>query len=119
MGALSPRIVALGALALAACHHIPPSECSADACADAGPDAGAVCGPATCAGCCQGEVCLPLEGEDAGACGAGGAACAVCAINQFCDVDAGACHASWIEHVLLIVQENHSFDAYFGRYCTA
>jgi phospholipase C len=24
-----------------------------------------------------------------------------------------------IEHVVVIVQENHTFDAYFGRYCTA
>ena len=27
--------------------------------------------------------------------------------------------ASNIKHVVLVVQENHSFDAYFGRYCTA
>jgi hypothetical protein len=27
--------------------------------------------------------------------------------------------ASKIEHVVLIVQENHSFDTYFGRYCQA
>src|SRR5690348_11216243 len=26
---------------------------------------------------------------------------------------------SAIEHVVLIVQENHTFDAYYGRYCTA
>jgi phospholipase C len=26
---------------------------------------------------------------------------------------------SRIEHVVIIVQENHTFDAYFGRYCTA
>ncbi|HEY8042016.1 MAG TPA: alkaline phosphatase family protein, partial [Polyangiaceae bacterium] len=24
-----------------------------------------------------------------------------------------------IAHVVLVVQENHSFDSYFGRYCTA
>jgi len=27
--------------------------------------------------------------------------------------------ASNVKHVLVIVQENHSFDNYFGRYCTA
>ncbi|MGZ3424216.1 MAG: alkaline phosphatase family protein [Polyangiales bacterium] len=27
--------------------------------------------------------------------------------------------ASNIKHVILIVQENHTFDSYFGRYCTA
>ncbi len=29
------------------------------------------------------------------------------------------CQASRIEHAVLIVQENHAFDAYFGRYCQA
>jgi phospholipase C len=27
--------------------------------------------------------------------------------------------SSAIKHVVIVVQENHSFDAYFGRYCTA
>src|SRR5271170_6124306 len=27
--------------------------------------------------------------------------------------------ASPIKHLVVIVQENHSFDSYFGRYCTA
>jgi phospholipase C len=31
----------------------------------------------------------------------------------------GVCTRSAIEHVVVIVQENHSFDSYFGRYCTA
>jgi phospholipase C len=30
-----------------------------------------------------------------------------------------ACRASQIEHVVLIVQENHTFDSYFGAYCQA
>lgn len=33
----------------------------------------------------------------------------------------GACACTWktnIEHVVLIVQENHTFDSYFGAYCT-
>jgi phospholipase C len=29
------------------------------------------------------------------------------------------CQSSKIEHVVLIVQENHTFDAYFGLYCQA
>ncbi len=33
-------------------------------------------------------------------------------------LDAGPT-ASNIKHVVLIVQENHTFDTYFGRYCTA
>ena len=31
----------------------------------------------------------------------------------------GACPQTAIEHVVVIVQENHSFDSYFGAYCTA
>ena len=31
----------------------------------------------------------------------------------------GACRDSKIEHVVLVVEENHTFDAYFGRYCQA
>jgi phospholipase C len=31
----------------------------------------------------------------------------------------GPCPASKIEHLVVIVQENHTFDTYFGRYCTA
>jgi phospholipase C len=31
----------------------------------------------------------------------------------------GSCPSSKIEHVVVIIQENHTFDTYFGRYCTA
>jgi phospholipase C len=31
----------------------------------------------------------------------------------------GPCPASKINHVVVLVQENHTFDNYFGRYCTA
>src|SRR4051794_615765 len=31
----------------------------------------------------------------------------------------GPCPASKIDHLVVIVQENHTFDSYFGRYCTA
>ncbi len=31
----------------------------------------------------------------------------------------GPCPASPIDHVVVLVQENHTFDNYFGRYCTA
>lgn len=31
----------------------------------------------------------------------------------------GPCPASKIDHVVVVVQENHSFDSYFARYCTA
>jgi phospholipase C len=51
-----------------------------------------------------------------------------CALLAACGSDApsrkpgscdGPCPASKIDHVVVIVQENHTFDAYFGRYCTA
>jgi phospholipase C len=31
----------------------------------------------------------------------------------------GPCPASKIDHLVVIVQENHTFDTYFGTYCTA
>ena len=31
----------------------------------------------------------------------------------------GPCPASPIDHVVVVIQENHTFDNYFGRYCTA
>src|SRR5262245_43464914 len=31
----------------------------------------------------------------------------------------GPCPASNINHLVVIVQENHTFDTYFGRWCTA
>jgi phospholipase C len=31
----------------------------------------------------------------------------------------GPCPASKIDHLVIVVQENHTFDNYFGRYCTA
>ena len=44
-----------------------------------------------------------------------------CPGNYYCDTTTSPprCHPSPIEHVVLIVQENHTFDSYFGRYCTA
>ena len=44
--------------------------------------------------------------------------CGACAVNQYCTAR-GECHASNIEHVVLIVQENHTFESYFGAYCQA
>src|SRR5437764_6390834 len=45
------------------------------------------------------------------------AACGGGASNQ--EVQEIAPTTSAIRHVVVIVQENHSFDAYFGTYCTA
>ena len=61
-----------------------------------------------CGGRC---IDVTQDDENCGACATsctGGAHCAE-----------AKCTASKIEHVVLIVQENHSFDSYFGRYCQA
>jgi phospholipase C len=31
----------------------------------------------------------------------------------------GPCPTSKIDHLVVIVQENHTFDTHFGHYCTA
>ena len=31
----------------------------------------------------------------------------------------GPCPVCKIDHLVVIIQENHTFDNYFGRYCTA
>ena len=61
---------------------------------------------------CSGS-CVDVMEDDAN-CGACGAACTGA---QHCV--AGACRDSNIQHVVLVVEENHTFDAYFGRYCQA
>jgi phospholipase C len=60
-----------------------------------------------------GAACLDVTRDDANCGGCG----TVCAAAQHCI--AGTCQGSKIQHVVLIVQENHTFDSYFGRYCTA
>lgn len=49
-----------------------------------------------------------------------------CPAHTWCEVGVdlrtpkvGRCHPSNIEHVVVVSQENHTFDSYFGRYCTA
>jgi phospholipase C len=61
---------------------------------------------------CSG-ACIPVTQDDRN-CGA----CAnACGAGEHCA--AATCRTSAIHHVVLIVQENHTFDAYFGRYCQA
>ena len=60
-----------------------------------------------------GGTCIDVTHDDAHC----GACTTVCANAQHC---AGSvCQESKIKHVVLVVMENHSFDAYFGRYCQA
>lgn len=50
----------------------------------------ATCSPSTCPnGCCQGNLCVPLGGQNASQCGSGGLACQVCPMGNSCT--AGAC----------------------------
>jgi hypothetical protein len=65
-------------------------------------------GVALCNGTC---ISVTIDDDNCGACGV------VCSSGQHCA--AAMCQASKIEHVILIVQENHTFDSYFGRYCQA
>lgn len=81
--------------------------------ADAAPDAK----PKSCPPghvLCAGGTCATVSSDD-NSCGA----CTknVCSGGQHCV--SGSCQASKIEHVVLIVQENHTFDSYFGKYCLA
>jgi phospholipase C len=101
------------------------SSSDAGAPADAGVDARVEdVGPVSCTdgqAMCQGG-CAPVATTDA-ACGAG-ACVTACTGGQHCVAGGGAgnaptCQASKIEHVVLIVQENHTFDSYFGKYCQA
>jgi len=61
----------------------------------------------------DGTACVDVMEDDAN-CGSCGAACTGA---QHCV--AGTCRDSAIQHVVLVVEENHTFDAYFGRYCQA
>jgi len=70
------------------------------------------CGTGT--GLCNG-ACATITNSD-NACGAGACA-AACSSGQHCAN--GTCQVSKIEHVVLIVEENHSFESYFGAYCLA
>ncbi len=76
---------------------------------DTGPDA-PLC-PASQAFCGGGCIDVMADDQNCGGCGV------VCSGGQHCG--RGTCQASKIEHVVLIVQENHTFDNYFGRYCKA
>ena len=60
-----------------------------------------------------GGACVDTTSDDAncGACGK------TCSGAQHCG--GGTCRDSNIQHVVLIVEENHTFDSYFGRYCQA
>ena len=83
---------------------------------DAGtPDAGATDAGPTCPtgqAFCGGQ-CVDVTGSDAHC----GACQTACTGAQHC-ADA-TCQDSKIKHVVLVVEENHTFDAYFGLYCQA
>jgi phospholipase C len=79
---------------------------------------GEVCAAGACSSSCGAlarcdDHCADLQtsNTDCGTCGQG------CPQGQFCS--AGTCATSNIKHVVLIVEENHTFDNYFGRYCRA
>jgi phospholipase C len=63
-----------------------------------------------------GRTITPANGDDDG--GAPGEVDATAGDARDGAAPGGAGHSK-IEHVVIIVQENHTFDSYFGRYCTA
>lgn len=108
--------IAFFAVVLCACGStgISPSDDGGDGGVpgDGGPTPadGPACptGQALCGG-----KCIDVTADDAN-CGA----CAnACAGAKHCAQM--ACQESKIQHVVLIVQENHTFDSYFGKWCTA
>jgi phospholipase C len=96
---------------LAACGS-PDVGASADGGEDASPYKGVSC-PSGQGPCGAGGACIDITADDANCNGCGQA----CSGAQHCV--AGGCRDSQIQHVVLIVEENHTFDAYFGRYCQA
>jgi phospholipase C len=101
-------VLGLLLLLLAACG--PGGSGGPDASADASPDAGPTC--VTTQAFCGGK-CIDVSEDDAN-CGACGHSCTGA---EHCA--ASSCQTSKIQHVVLIVEENHTFDSYFGRYCQA
>ncbi|HSO33356.1 MAG TPA: alkaline phosphatase family protein [Labilithrix sp.] len=113
--------LALSAVALALLVSVPACGSAGDAPGgpdDGGGDGGAEGSRPDGGDCPAGQAlcggsCIDVSFDDAN-CGA----CAnVCKKAQHCG--RGTCQESKIQHVVLIVMENHSFDAYFGRYCQA
>ena len=103
----------LAVVAIAGCGHQASggtSDAGVETHSDGGGvvDAGCPTGQARCGG-----TCIDVTGDDAHC----GACDTTCAGAQHCA--GGTCVDSKIQHVVLIVQENHTFDSYFGRYCQA
>lgn len=72
------------------------------------PDDVCPAGQALCGGSC---IDVSFDDTNCGACAN------TCKDAKHCG--SGVCQESKIQHVVLIVMENHSFDSYFGRYCQA
>ncbi|MFO0575188.1 MAG: alkaline phosphatase family protein [Polyangia bacterium] len=98
-------VLLMGWMALAAAGGCGSNEMIAPA------DGGAPACPTGQAAC--GGRCIDVTSDDEN-CGGCGAAC-----TGAMHCGGGTCRDSNIQHVVLIVEENHTFDSYFGRYCTA
>jgi phospholipase C len=79
-------------------------------------------------GCGGGSVTITATGSGGGITGAGGGTTTTATRTTTTRTGTGtggsggaggATAAPGIRHIVVIVQENHTFDAYFGRYCTA
>jgi phospholipase C len=65
-------------------------------------------GQASCSGTC---IDITADDKNCGGCGM------TCSSSHHCAV--ATCQESKIQHVVLIVEENHTFESYFGLYCQA
>jgi phospholipase C len=84
------------------------SDAGPDAGTDGGGDGGCTSPQMLCGGSC---IDVTADDQNCGSCGH------ACTGAQHCA--AGVCSDSKIQHVVLIVEENHTFDSYFGLYCLA
>ncbi len=95
------------------------TEADAGSSHDGGASSGGSSGGGTDGGNCAagqsfcGGSCIETSSDDSNCGGCG----KTCSGGQHCA--AGSCQESKIQHVVLIVQENHTFEAYFGLYCQA
>src|SRR5262245_8051390 len=62
---------------------------------------------------------LPLLGVLSLGCGSGGDTTGAGGHGAGGAGGAGATAMAKVEHLVVIIQENHTFDNHFGRYCTA
>jgi phospholipase C len=110
LGASPPASCAQNALlgALSACVD---KACATECGLNCTPEGCCAAPQVKCNGQCVDPSALAADDQNCGACGV------ACTDGAHCYQ--GSCQHSKIEHVVLVVQENHTFESYFGEYCQA